>query len=386
MCRRAFALVLLAGCVGGPAESPWASAARSAGFRVLELKADLPVPARSRIPYLPIPYDDPRLAALREKYALEKVVAGARDEWTAQLLLRDWIHRAIPDGTPKVKVRRAEEILDAAARGETFWCTYYAISYLECALALGWACRKIAVDRRHGPEGLESTHHGLVEVWSSQFRKWAAIDPQSNMHFEKAGVPLSAWEIRAEWLRNRGAEVDHLVGPPSKLERRNPGIRWWDRRGEDETAAYFWLYIIDRADVSDPAARFIFPQDEANDGLIWYQNDDASKRSRLHQGYQRGLFIPTRRIEDAYWTVGIVEVRIVAAEPGALVLGLESEGLDRAGYEVSTDGRAWHRVANDRSVRWDLTPGWNSFRVHALGRGGWPGPQSAVLLFLESAR
>ena len=56
----------------------------------------------------------------------------------------------------------------------------------------------------------------------NQFRKWVVIDAQSNLHYEKAGIPLSAWEIRAEWLRDAGKSVDHMVGVPPQLRKEEP--------------------------------------------------------------------------------------------------------------------------------------------------------------------
>ena len=357
-------------------------AARAAGFRVLGANVDIPEAVRSHLPFVSIPDEDPRLAALREKYHLEAAVAGARDEWSAQLFLKDWVHRAIPDGTPKVSARHAAEILEAAARGETFWCTYYAITYVECALALGWPCRNIAVDRRHGPEGLQSTHHGVAEIWSNQFRKWVVIDPQSNLHFEREGIPLSAWEIRAEYLRNRGKDVLRVVGTAPKAILRNPAIRWWNRPSEDETACYFWLYVIDHADMSAPGARFLFPQDDANRELIWYQNDDALGGGRLHEGYLRNLFVPTPRIEDIYWTVGVVEATILGSAPGEILLAIRSEGPGRAGHEVSFDGKTWAPLHGDH-LRWGLKEGWNSLRVRSAGPRRVTGPELSVLLLLD---
>jgi hypothetical protein len=362
------------------------AAARQAGFKVRELKADIPVAVRSRVPFMAAAYPDESLATLRHQYALNKVVAGGRDEWESQLLLKEWVHKAIPPGSPRVSYNNALHILEHAARGATFWCTHYTITYAECAAALGWQARKIGVDRKHGPEGVGSSHHGVAEVWSNQFRKWVVIDAQSNLHFEKAGIPLSAWEIRAEWLKDGGKSVDHVVGVPPKAVKKNPAITWWDR-SEDETSVYFWMYLESRlmaAKASDALQRLIFPQDEANAHLIWYQNGDpGSKGSELHQGYLRNRFLPTRRIEDVYWTVGVVETTLTGAKQDSIQLRLDSYCPNRIEYQVCTDGVRWLPVKNGKSVEWELKANWNSLRLRTVSQGNVTGPETSVLMFLE---
>lgn len=360
------------------------SAASAAGFRVREVMGDIPQAARSSIPFTPLEYEDPRLAALRKAHPLAELVSGARDEWTAQLRLKQWVAERIPGGTPKSSPKTALEILERAAKGERFWCTYYAITYAECAQALGWQARKLGVDRKHGPEGMESTHHGVAEVWSNQFRKWVVMDSQSNLHFEKKGVPLSAWEIRAEWLKNGAADVDHMVGIPPRAVKKNPAIVWWSRPEEDETATYFWMLIDDRAASTGPQAKFILPLDDAHTGHVWYQNGPAPGASRLHNGYIRNLFVPARRIEDAYWTVGVVEARVVSARASALGLKLDSYDPYRVAYEVSFDGVAWERASGE-AVTWKLKPGWNMLRLRTAGQRGVTGPETAVAMLLEPA-
>src|SRR5262245_7314703 len=329
------------------------AAARQAGFKVRDLKADLPVSVRARLPFVTSDYNDESLSFLRRQYPLEKVAAG-QDEWHSQLLLKEWVHQAIPGGSPKISYNNARQILEHAAHGETFWCTHYMITYAECATALGWQARRIGVDRMHGPGGMGSSHHGVAEVWSNQFRKWVVIDAQSNLHFEKAGIPLSAWEIRAEWLKDGGRSVDHVVGVPPKAVKKTPAILWWEH-AEEETSTYFWIYLEDRLLAKGGGLaglpKLILPEDEANANLIWYQNSDPdTKGSELHQGYLRSRFLPTRRIEDVYWTVGVVETTITGATPGSIQLSLDSYCPNRIGYEVCMDVVRWQPVKDEKNL------------------------------------
>ncbi len=353
------------------------------------MRTDIPAAIKPHVSFFAPAFDDEILDTLRRKYPLGEVIAPGRDEWSSQLLLKEWVHKAIPGGTPKISYNNALEILQHAAGGEGFWCTHYTIAYAECAAALGWQSRKIGVDRKHGPEGMGSSHHGVAEVWSNQFRKWVVIDAQSNLHFEKAGIPLSAWEIRAEWLKDGGKSVDHVVGVPPRAARKNPAIVWWDHQ-EDETSVYFWVYLenhlLAKSKSSEPF-QLILPQDNANSGLIWYQNGEPeTKGSELHQGYLRNQFVTTPRIEDVYWTVGVVEANIVGVSGQAIQLSLDSYCPNRVGYEVSTDGIRWERVADEKPVQWPLRQNWNSLRVRTLSRGNVTGPVTSLLVLLEGTR
>jgi len=362
-----------------------AEAAVAAGFVVDGVETKAPTAVRPRFPLATFNYEDSALVNLREKYHLREVVSGASDEWAAQLMLMQWVHDRIKNGDPKQFPTHAQDILEFAAKGEKFWCTYFAITYVETAQALGWQARPIGVDRRHGPEGLGSTHHGVAEVWSNQFGKWVVIDPQSNLHFEKNGVPLSAWEIRAEWLKNNGANVDHVVGAPPHSKKKNPAIVWWARKDEDETATYFWLYVTDHANmgIDGTTSKLIFPQDSANAHSTWYQNDSDNQRGTPHLGYVRHLFLPTEEINDAYWTVGVINVDVKDGSKGSIRFSVESYCPNRSGYEVSFDERSPELVKDETAVKWNLHQGRNTLRLRTLNRGDIRGPETAMTLVLK---
>ncbi len=357
----------------------------AAGFKVRENRSVIPVAAYSHIPFVAAGYDDPQLELLRKTHHLEQVVAPARDEWTAQLLLKEWVHSKIPLGNPKSSAVHALDILEKSARGEKFYCTHYAITYAECALALGWQARKLGIDRPHGKDGFQSSHHGVAEVWSNVFAKWIAIDANFNLHFEKGGVPHSAWEVRAEWLKNQGAEVERVTKAPPHTVKTKLGRTTWDF-AEDETSSYFWNYIgthVVTGETRDPS-RLLFLQDPANESLLWYQNHDPRTRSsRLHVGYLRNTFIPTRRFEDAYWTVGIVDAAVTKASAKSIHFSVKSYCPNQVAFERSVDRHAWEPVQDTAAVKWELKPGWNTLVLRTLSRGNVAGPETTLVLFVE---
>lgn len=361
-------------------------AVSAAGFQVREMSANIPLAIHPGVLFKTMDYEDSLLVKLRERYKLKDVVAKAQDEWQGQLLLSHWINGRIKNGQPTVWPENALEILDQAARGKEFWCSHFALTFMQCAQALGWQARKLGLDVYHGPETLGSQHHGAAEVWSNKFRKWIYIDSQSDLHFEKNGVPLSAWEIRTTWLENHGQGVDHVVGVPPEARLKNPAVVWW-KLPDDETSLFFWLYYADNARDwnEEGAARFIFPQDSANAGLTWYQNDYENKRSRPHTGYQKKLFVTVDGPQDVYWTVGIAEATILEAGSQRLRLSLGSycPNLQNYEYKMMSQLVDWQTVADPASVVWNLNKGLNSLSLRTKNKAGVTGPETSVQIVLE---
>jgi len=363
--------------------SALASAAAAEGFRAVSLESDIPVAVHPLFPFHYYEYGDSFLVELRKRFPLDSLVAGASDEWEAQCRLKHWIAGRITNGTPSAPGDDAIQVLENSARGATYWCSYYALTCMETAQALGWTARKLGIDRWHGQDGHESAHHGVAEIWSNQFRKWVVLDCQSDLHYEKDGVPLSAWEIRTEWLKNGGEDVSRVVGAPERRELKNPAIVWWDRPNEDETAVYFWIYYAEDSRNWDEElpGRYIFPQDSANAGRVWYQNGPGIK-GRLHTGYEKKLFLPSTDPAAFDWTVGLVEAQATALIDGRLHLELDSYCPNLSGFEAEQDGGEWKTVEG-KSFDWPLHKGANSLALRTVNAAGVRGAALSACVDLE---
>jgi hypothetical protein len=156
----------------------------------------------------------PKFAALREKYQLDTIFHGEQDEFKRILLLRNWIREKImisdfEDSYPGDSY--AEGILDAALKGHGFHCGHYMIVQNAVMNAYGYVTRCLGAGPgvKGGPDG----HHGMNEIWLNKYKKWFLSDAKYNHHFEKNGIPLSALEIRAEYLKNKAADVELVKGP-----------------------------------------------------------------------------------------------------------------------------------------------------------------------------
>ena len=155
----------------------------------------------------------PKFDSLKVKYQLDTVFHGEQDEFKRILLLRDWIRKVIrinDFGDPYPGNGYAEGILDAALKGHGFHCGHYMIVQNAVMNAYGYVTRCLGAGPgvKGGPDG----HHGINEIWLNKYNKWFLSDAKYNHHFEKNGIPLSALEIRDEYLKNKAVDVVLVKG------------------------------------------------------------------------------------------------------------------------------------------------------------------------------
>ena len=155
----------------------------------------------------------PKFEALKEKYKLDTIFHGEQDEFKRILLLRNWIRKVIrindyTDNYPGDGY--AEGILDGAMKGYGYHCGHYMVVQNAVMNAYGYVTRCLGSGPgvKGGPDG----HHGINEVWLNKYQKWFLSDAKYNHHFEKNGIPLSALEIRDEYLKNKAADVILVKG------------------------------------------------------------------------------------------------------------------------------------------------------------------------------
>ena len=130
-----------------------------------------------------------------------------QDEFKRMLLLRNWIRSVIPinDPGPHPGDGSCESILDNALKGSGYHCGHYMVVQNAIMNAYGYVTRCLGA----GPGGQDGVqnHHGINEVWLNTYQKWFLCDAKYNSHFEKNGVPLSALEVRDEYLKNKAEDI-----------------------------------------------------------------------------------------------------------------------------------------------------------------------------------
>ncbi|MEX2231367.1 MAG: hypothetical protein WD824_04365 [Cyclobacteriaceae bacterium] len=162
-------------------------------------------------------YEDlssPKFQALKEKYQLDTIFHGEQDEFRRMLLLRNWIRTVIHIGDFEPTYPGdgfAENIIDEGLKGQGFHCGHYMIVQNAVMNAHGYVTRCLGAGPgvKGGPDG----HHGINEIWSNKHQKWFLSDAKYNHHFEKNGIPLSALEIRDEFLKNKMTDAVLVKGP-----------------------------------------------------------------------------------------------------------------------------------------------------------------------------
>lgn len=140
---------------------------------------------------------DPDLATLRTQYELDKVVAGASNDYERLQRLVKWVHdRWRHDGNNTPSNPDPLTILAEAAEGKRFRCVEYATVLTACAQAMGMPARKLALKRQDVETAEHSAGHLVTEVWLASHKKWVFADGQMDAIPEKDGVPLNAVEFQ----------------------------------------------------------------------------------------------------------------------------------------------------------------------------------------------
>ena len=158
----------------------------------------------------------PKFAALKEKYQLDTIFHGEKGELKRILLLRDWInkHIKIDNYGPYSGDGSVESILDEASKGHGFHCGHFTAVQNAIMNAYGYITRCLLADIGVPVNLIEGGgHHAINETWLNSYHKWFLSDAKYNCHFEKNGIPLSALEIRDEYLKNKAADITLVKGP-----------------------------------------------------------------------------------------------------------------------------------------------------------------------------
>jgi len=333
-------------------------------------------------------YEDltsPKFQALKEKYQLDTVFKRETDEFKRQLLLRNWIRTVIriSDFEPRYPGQgHAENILDEALKGQGYHCGHYMIVQNAVMNAYGYVTRCLGAGPgvKGGPDG----HHGINEIWSNKFGKWYLSDAKYNHHFEKNDIPLSAIEIREEFLKNKVADVVLVKGPErtpiasDRLADKTGAMREVTKERFAQTYTWIeWEKFNDRY--------MNWPDARAKSSVLNMYADDYFQRNtwiwdgKPHWAYSKPEHMVRLSDRNAIeWTPNTIASEVKTQENAAYI-ELESETPNLKTYQMkrTLDG-AWQDVG--ASVEVEVNGEREELIFRTLNLAGVAGPEHKIVI------
>lgn len=291
-----------------------------------------------------------------QKYSLDSLFREDDDEFSRILRLRNWISKAINISDFEGKYPgegHADRILDLAAGGQGFHCEHYMIVQNAIMNSHGYVTRCLGVGP--GVRGGPDVHHGTNEIWSNTYGKWFVSDAKYDHHFEKNGIPLSALEIRDEYLKNRGADILMIKGPgrqaAQSIRLLNRQGERYDRPAESFVQSYTWL-SWERSNNRYTG----WPSNRNDISHGNYYSDTFSIRNTwIREGKKHWAYdTPYMHLVDSRtaleWTPNVISSAVTLNGAVAKVR-LESETPGFLRYEMNRDGLGWKPAGDYMEIR-----------------------------------
>ncbi len=320
---------------------------------------------RSSYPFAHQSKDEPRLEILRERYQLDKVVAGATSEFDTFLLLKRWVRDQWEDGWNRGELQwvppwDALVVLDLASRQMSLgMCTHYASTFVQCCLALGLQARVCI-----------TTAHCVAEIWSKEYRKWVMMDPgcdaddtrKATRHFERSGVPMSAVDLHHAYVEKDFEDIVEICDPAPI-----------SGTMEENVSRYYQFCTTTRNNFLTS----LYPEETEHgavsytyDGHIWY----GSETMPLPQFSKT-----SRRDGDFDWSLNQTHISLQqGSEPNAVTVLLDTVTPNFDTYMLKIDDGRWKK-SKERFV-WKLAPGENTLQVKSRNSFGVDGIESSLVI------
>ena len=286
------------------------------------------------------------------------------------MLLNEWLVDNVPFGGPPPVRPQAFHVLEHGLAGQTFNCTYLSFTLAQLYTSLGWTARK-----------LTSLGHGTLDVWSNYWRKWIQIDPSRNSYFRMRGraTPLNSNEIRRQFWRNRGVDMEMVYGTEQRAEKVTLERREKDGLYLYRQDGYGWVAYKTRNNFFEtPYAYrnflYLVMEDEYNRGKKWLRNQGTVD--------ERYLFsILTDRAGDIFWTLNQAYIHLYEDSRQRLKVQLETVTPNFKTFEIAVDNREWRETGP--VFNWELHPGRNLLRARSVNKFGLAGPEHKVVLAVQ---
>ena len=312
----------------------------------------------------------PRFEQVRTLYKLREVLAGEEDELKCILLLRHWVHnRLVVDQKKPAPTGDALVYLAEGPKGGAYHCGHHMVAENAVLNAMGYVARCLNA----GPGGKEpplTGHHGMCEVWVNQLCKWVVVDSEHDAHFEKAGVPLSALEIRDEVIRNGGTDVVRVDGPDRVPQPRERDESWGRTPRTYNFVSWFLQGDIHSGTHPRSSAEVVL-DDEYWRTHTWYRD------GKKHWAYEAGYFLPVRHRDWIEWTPNVLQVKTTIEGDRAQVQ-INSATPNFKEYQIKEVGGEWERVEEPLTL--ELAGEGGEWWLRAVNVAGVCGPEYHLLI------
>ena len=268
----------------------------------------------------------------------------------------------------------AEGILDAALEGQGYHCGHFMTVQNGVMNAFGYVTRALGagpgVEGIDGPDG----HHGINEIWSNQYSKWVLSDAKYDHHFEKDGIPLSALQVRDEYLKNKAADVQLAQGPDRNIIDYNPVIK---RTKEEFARTYTWITWQENGDFfcswPEHGGKVVMFEDEFYRDHIWVRD---GKPCWIYNTMEEIKLIQNR--EEIEWTPNVISSEVlIDGSTATITLISDTPNLEEYQVKDPVSG-SWEKT--DEKLNLELKEQKHELAFRTLNLAGVSGPEHSIII------
>ncbi len=353
-------------------------------------------------PSVPFVHEDfLKLRDVRERFELDKVVAGASTEFEKQLRLMRWAYEIPIKGLDRYawrfsdlaqlkKDEKGNIVYDlgfqSKGRRRVGHCLYCNLTMMEAFLAMGYPCRWVNIAT------MSTYGHEVIEVWSNDFNKWVFMDATRDYYIydPETGIPMSLTEVngRLKEIFTRPVTWEDPMRAQAPTDSSGYQVRVAFREGKNKFSIY---------DVSQ-GPELLLMKGHLNMVL---RNDFASRPTpvpwrissnwggTLFYGWYNDIFprkreyeLHTNRAQD--FNPPLNQSELTVSETGSsnvLRVDADTETPCFKAFMAQFNDGEWREISSP-SFEWTLREGPNTLRVRSLNTAGVPGPVSCVKVML----
>lgn len=304
-------------------------------------------------------FAEPKLKLLHQRYKLDKLISSTNRELDKFIILRDRLNKIVPRGNPERMGYNFDslDILSRARNGETFFCSWYSVVFVQCALSLGFIARYVGLFKGHV----------VAEVWSNEFTKWVVMDTYNNIHYEKDGIPLGVLELHRIWENKDFSNLAVVCG----IEGKN----FLENTKEELLSYYHEFYVRMRNDWFSNQYPHWHPKGNSiMNGLEW--QDKYTKNNIL-------VARETCKDEEINFPLNIVSITLDknGSSKKQLHLILNTFMPNFSYFLINIDGE-YQEKHKKLDFFWNIHKGINKIQIRAVNSLGVVGPISEIEFIL----